>query len=57
MKERFVCELSDIEDPGSLGFTGESPGDNGIFLVRQGERVFAWRNSCPKTVFLIFQGS
>ena len=42
----FLCRLDEMEDPGSKGFEnidGEKP----FFLVRRGDEVFAYRNSCP----------
>ncbi|MGB0630457.1 MAG: Rieske (2Fe-2S) protein [Alphaproteobacteria bacterium] len=42
----FLCRLDEIEDPGSRGFediVGEEP----FFIVRRGEAVFGYRNSCP----------
>jgi len=42
--------LKDLADPDSRGF--ERPGPDGpeaCFLVRRGERVYAYRNRCPHT--------
>ncbi len=47
---RVLCRLEEIEDGGAKGFdlgSEETPLE--IFLVRQGPRVFAYRNSCPHT--------
>ena len=45
-----LCALDDLADPDSRGF--ERPGAEGLepcFLVRRGERVYAYRNRCPHT--------
>lgn len=45
--EHRICNFDELEDPGSLEFqagTGDWPFRG--FLVRQGERVFAYRNYC-----------
>ena len=45
-----LCALADLEATGSLGLTvdlGQGPEE--IFVVRQGEVVRAYRNSCPHT--------
>ena len=39
-----VAALNDIEDPGSLGV---DLNEQGFILVRQGDEVFAFKNSCP----------
>jgi nitrite reductase/ring-hydroxylating ferredoxin subunit len=42
----FLCRLDEIGNPGSKGFEnifGEEP----FFIVRRGEEVFAYGNSCP----------
>lgn len=45
-----VCQLDDIEDPGSIARTVATTGAHAeLLLVRQGERVCAYRNSCPHT--------
>lgn len=41
-----LCRLDEIDDPGAKGFTLlQEPRE--IFVVRQGERVCAYINSCP----------
>ncbi len=50
MAMTFLCNLADLDDPGSRGLTvncGDTPVD--IFLVRQGTAVQAYINSCPHT--------
>ncbi|MFT5219807.1 MAG: nitrite reductase/ring-hydroxylating ferredoxin subunit [Planctomycetota bacterium] len=49
-KPAFICELGDIDDPGSLGFELDCDGKtlNGFVVKRDGE-LFAYRNSCPHT--------
>lgn len=43
-----VCRLDDLEDPGSRGFTvGEGEWPFQGFVVRRGDEVRAYRNSCP----------
>jgi nitrite reductase/ring-hydroxylating ferredoxin subunit len=43
-----LCRLDDIPDGGAKGFTVPGIGEAGeLFVVRRGERVFAYVNSCP----------
>lgn len=43
-----LCRLSDIADPGGRGFTfGPIAQQLSLFVVRQGERAFAYVNDCP----------
>jgi len=45
-----LCRLDELDDPGSCGMTvthGGQPHD--VFVVRQGEQVFGYLNSCPHT--------
>jgi nitrite reductase/ring-hydroxylating ferredoxin subunit len=47
----LVCDLDELEDPGTRGFS-LSAGDNTTlegFVVRQGEAVYAYIDSCPHT--------
>jgi nitrite reductase/ring-hydroxylating ferredoxin subunit len=45
-----ICELSSLGDPGSRGFVLESKhGTLSLFVVRHGERLVAYKNSCPHT--------
>jgi nitrite reductase/ring-hydroxylating ferredoxin subunit len=45
---RLLCHLADLPENGGKGFwLGEELGRYGIFLLRQGSAVFAYRNSCP----------
>lgn len=45
-----LCRLEDLPDPGSKTFAMEGiAGPQEIFLVRQGDEVFAYRNQCPHT--------
>lgn len=47
MREVEVGRLAEIEDPGCREFTiGEGEWPFRGFVVRQGERVFAYQNSC-----------
>jgi nitrite reductase/ring-hydroxylating ferredoxin subunit len=43
----FLCSLYEIDDGGSRGFDPKGEGRDTVFVVRQGERVHAWRDSCP----------
>lgn len=43
----FLCSLHEIDDGGSRGFDPKGEGRDTVFVVRQGERVHAWRDSCP----------
>ena len=47
-----LCRLQDIEDPGCREYTIriEPEHEQAIFLVRQGEQVFGYINSCPHTL-------
>lgn len=43
-----LCRLADLEPTGSLGLTVDlGKGPEEIFVVRRGEVVRAYRNSCP----------
>jgi len=46
----FICNQSDIDDPGSRGFTVKYHDEdiNG-FVVHKNGLFFAYRNSCPHT--------
>jgi nitrite reductase/ring-hydroxylating ferredoxin subunit len=46
--ERVICRVSDIDDPGSRGFTmGRGDWPLRGFVVRVGEQVFGYVNRCP----------
>ena len=45
---RVLCRLEDIPDGEGRGFDVESDG-NDIFVVRQGQRIRGYVNSCPHT--------
>ncbi|MES9970364.1 MAG: Rieske 2Fe-2S domain-containing protein [Candidatus Thiodiazotropha sp.] len=51
MPERhLLCDISTIEDPGSRGFILEWQGESiALFVVRRGEVLKAYKNSCPHT--------
>jgi nitrite reductase/ring-hydroxylating ferredoxin subunit len=40
-----LCALDELDDPGSKGF--EPDGAAPFFVVRQGDQVFGYINSCP----------
>jgi nitrite reductase/ring-hydroxylating ferredoxin subunit len=48
---RDLCALDDIENPGARGFEvdGGSPQPVRLFVVRKGDVLAAYRNSCPHT--------
>ena len=43
---RLLCRLEEIEDGEGRGF---AVGERAIFVVRQGQRVHGYVNSCPHT--------
>jgi nitrite reductase/ring-hydroxylating ferredoxin subunit len=44
----LLCRLADIPDGGGKGFWfGEDTARFGVFLIRKGERIYAYANSCP----------
>jgi nitrite reductase/ring-hydroxylating ferredoxin subunit len=44
---RFLCGLDEITDGHSRGFDPLGEGRDTMFVVRQGDRVFGYRNACP----------
>lgn len=45
---RVLCRLEDIEDGEGKGFvTGNNPDICDIFVVREGDAVFGYANTCP----------
>jgi nitrite reductase/ring-hydroxylating ferredoxin subunit len=44
--QKLLCRLADIPDPGSRGFEVEG---RAIFLVRRGDVIAGYVNSCPHT--------
>lgn len=43
-----LCRLEEIEDGGAKGFSlADGNGERGIFVVRCGDRVYGYVNSCP----------
>ena len=48
MSRTVLCQLEDIEDGGSAGFTSQVDGKPRMLLaVRRGKDVFVYINSCP----------
>lgn len=47
MDSVYLCRLEDIPDGTSRGFDPSREGRDTVFVVRQGARVYAWRNACP----------
>ncbi len=46
--DRVLCRLDDIEDGQGKGFTlGEGLEMRDIFVVRDGDRIYGYVNSCP----------
>lgn len=43
----MLCRLNDIPDGGSRGFDPYSQGGDTLFVVRQGNKVYAYRDACP----------
>ena len=43
----FLCRLRDLPDGGSRGFDPFEKGRDTMLVVRQGERVVAYSDSCP----------
>jgi nitrite reductase/ring-hydroxylating ferredoxin subunit len=49
-ERHMICELSSLDDPGSRGFVLEGQsGTVSLFVVRHGDRLTAYKNSCPHT--------
>ncbi|MDX1711087.1 MAG: Rieske 2Fe-2S domain-containing protein [Rhodovibrionaceae bacterium] len=45
---RILCRLQDIDDGEARGFElGEGTARRSIFVVRDGEAVYGYENSCP----------
>jgi len=44
---RPLCRLSDLEPGRSKGFDPLNEGRDTMFVVRSGDRLFAYRNACP----------
>jgi len=48
MTETRLCDLDDVDDGGSKGFTADTvAGKRALMVIRRGEEVFAYVNSCP----------
>lgn len=45
--ESRLCALDSIPDGGTRSFPGAPGGFVGLFVVRRGERVWAYANACP----------
>ena len=43
----LLCRLDEIPDGDSRGFDPLNEGRDTILVVRQGTRLYAWRDSCP----------
>jgi nitrite reductase/ring-hydroxylating ferredoxin subunit len=42
-----LCRLDELVDGLSRGFDPLDEGRDTMFVVRRGEKLFAWRNACP----------
>ena len=50
MARHRLCALTDIEEPGSRGFSIKtSAGDLALFVVKKHGEVFGFKNICPHT--------
>ena len=43
----LLCRLDELPDGGSRGFDPARTGQDTVLLVRQGARVYGWRDACP----------
>ena len=43
-----LCDLDDVADGGSVGFFADTAsGKRALMVIRRGDKVFAYVNSCP----------
>lgn len=42
-----ICRFDELEDGLSRGFDPLAEGRDTMFIVRRGDKLFAWRNNCP----------
>jgi nitrite reductase/ring-hydroxylating ferredoxin subunit len=42
-----LCRLDDLADGEARGFDPLGQGCDTLFIVRRGERLYAWRDACP----------
>ncbi len=46
--ERFLCRLAELPDGGGKGFWfGSDVNRYGVFVLRRGDSILAYENSCP----------
>ncbi|MGO0791770.1 Rieske (2Fe-2S) protein [Herbaspirillum seropedicae] len=43
----YLCHVTQLPENGARGFDTESAGQATIFVLRRGDQVRAWRDSCP----------
>ncbi len=43
----YLCRMAELPDGGSRGFDPENIGQDSLFVVRQGGRLFGYRDQCP----------
>lgn len=48
MSRRVLCRLTDLADTGCRGFA-DVDAEHGVFVVRQDDAVYGYRNRCPHT--------
>lgn len=42
-----LCELSELPDDSARGFDPDGAGHDTMFVVRRGDRFYAYRDACP----------
>jgi nitrite reductase/ring-hydroxylating ferredoxin subunit len=42
-----LCRLNELRDGASRGFDPEATGQDTVFVVRRGDRVYGYRDACP----------
>lgn len=42
-----LCHLNELPEGAARGFDPQRTGQDSLFIVRQGERPFAWADRCP----------
>lgn len=47
----YICEFAELTDPGTRGFTLNAESDDPVegFVVRRGDSIYAYKDSCPHT--------
>ena len=47
MTNVLLCTIDDFEDGSARGFNEDGRAGDCFFVIRKGERFFAYKNSCP----------